>query len=167
MSLSFNTKHLTHALAWGLQIVPSMKATPLTGAVKGRVAVTHFSGRAHLLLGFHLFSRSPGIKSIDISFLEPPVFDVRLTPMGVTVTDFPGVLAAIKVSSSRRQPPKWQCTFCLFSGCPQREQSHSNGPQTTSMCASSCLDHRFTRNCGPMHFCGVASRHCSSSNKQQ
>lgn len=82
-----------------MQIVPSMKATPLTGPVKGRVAVTHFSGRARLLLGLHLFSRSPGVKNIDISFLESPTFDVRLTPMGLTVTDFPGVLAAIKVRS--------------------------------------------------------------------
>ena len=80
-----------------MQIAPSMRAHALLPRVSGRVAVTHLNLAGRMLIGFHLFSRAPGVKGVDISFIHPPEIDVKFSPFGMTVTEIPGILNALKV----------------------------------------------------------------------
>lgn len=75
-----------------------MRAHALLPRVSGRVAATHLNVAGRMLIGFHLFSRAPGIKGVDISFVHPPEIDVKFSPFGMTVTEIPGILNALKVS---------------------------------------------------------------------
>ncbi|KAL3130535.1 hypothetical protein ABBQ38_008347 [Trebouxia sp. C0009 RCD-2024] len=79
-----------------LVVAPSMRAHALLPRVSGRVAVTHLNVAGRMLIGFHLFSRAPGIKGVDVSFLHPPEIDVKFSPFGMTVTEIPGILNALK-----------------------------------------------------------------------
>ena len=74
-----------------------MRAHALLPRVSGRVAVTHLNIAGRVLMGFHLFSRAPGIKGVDVSFIHPPEIDVKFSPFGMTVTEIPGILNALKV----------------------------------------------------------------------
>ncbi len=80
-----------------LQIAPRMRAHALLPTLSGRVAVTHLNLTGRILIGLHLFSRAPGIKGLEVSFIAPPELDVKFSPFGVTVTEIPGVLSALKV----------------------------------------------------------------------
>ena len=80
-----------------LQIAPSMRAHALLPRVSGRVAVTHVNMSGRMLIGLHLFSRAPGIKGIDMSFISPPEVDMKFSPFGMTITEIPGILTALKV----------------------------------------------------------------------
>ncbi|KAK9808686.1 hypothetical protein WJX72_001889 [[Myrmecia] bisecta] len=82
----------------GFQLVlaPKMRANPLLPAMTGRIEVTHLTVTGRCLLGFHLFSRPPGIKGLDFSFVQQPEIDVKFSPFGVTVTELPGVLMVLK-----------------------------------------------------------------------
>ena len=80
-----------------LQIAPRMRAHALLPTLSGRVAVTHLNLTGRILIGLHLFSRAPGIKGLEVSFITPPELDVKFSPFGVTVTEIPGVLSALKV----------------------------------------------------------------------
>ncbi len=86
-----------------VQIAPSMRAHALLPRVSGRVAVTHLNIAGRVLIGFHLFSRAPGIKGVDVSFIHPPEIDVKFSPFGMTVTEIPGILNALKVCCMMRQ----------------------------------------------------------------
>ena len=50
-----------------------------------------------MLIGLHLFSRAPGIKGVDMSFVHPPEVDMKFSPFGMTITEIPGILTALKV----------------------------------------------------------------------
>ena len=80
-----------------LQIAPAMRAHALLPRVSGRVAVTHVNMSGRMLIGLHLFSRAPGIKGIDMSFISPPEVDMKFSPFGMTITEIPGILTALKV----------------------------------------------------------------------
>lgn len=43
-----------------------------------RLKVTHFAIAGRVAVGLHLFSRTPGIRGVDFSFLEPPTLDVQV-----------------------------------------------------------------------------------------
>ena len=92
-----------------MQVAPSMRAHALLPRVSGRVAVTHLNLAGWFLIGVHLFSSAPGIKGGDISFIHPPEIDVKFSPFGMTVTEIPGILNALKVSL--------QGTVCRLSAC--------------------------------------------------
>ena len=83
--------------AYILQIAPSMRAHALLPRVSGRVAVTHVNMSGRMLIGLHLFSRAPGIKGVDMSFIHPPEVDMKFSPFGMTITEIPGILTALKV----------------------------------------------------------------------
>ena len=55
-----------------LQLAPKMRAGAMLAGVTGRAEITHFAIAGKALLGFHLFSRSPGVRGVDFSFLDPP-----------------------------------------------------------------------------------------------
>lgn len=74
-----------------------MRAHALLPSVSGRVAATHLNVAGRMLIGLHLFSRAPGIKGVDVSFVHPPEVDVKFSPFGMTVTEIPGILNALKV----------------------------------------------------------------------
>lgn len=84
------------ALHW-VQIAPAMRAHALLPRVSGRVAVTHVNMSGRMLIGLHLFSRAPGIKGVDMSFVHPPEVDMKFSPFGLTITEMPGILTALKV----------------------------------------------------------------------
>lgn len=91
-----------------------MRAHALLPRVSGRVAVTHLNVAGRMLIGFHLFSRAPGIKGVDVSFLHPPEIDVKFSPFGMTVTEIPGILNALKVC----------CMAPTLHSCTQRSYLH-------------------------------------------
>lgn len=74
-----------------------MRAHALLPRVSGRVAVTHVNMSGRMLIGLHLFSRAPGIKGVDMSFIHPPEVDMKFSPFGMTITEIPGILTALKV----------------------------------------------------------------------
>ncbi|KAK3283248.1 hypothetical protein CYMTET_9048 [Cymbomonas tetramitiformis] len=47
------------------------------------------SGR--LLLGFHLIDRPPGVAGVDVSFVERPRMDIEFKPLGLPLSQVPGV----------------------------------------------------------------------------
>ena len=68
---------------------PYVKAGPLPAVDLFRVAIA--TG-----------SRTPGIRGVDFSFLDPPTLDVQFSPLGAgsagfAVTDLPGVLDILRV----------------------------------------------------------------------
>ena len=50
----------------------------MLAGMTGRAEISHFAIAGKALVGCHLFSRSPGIRGIDFSFLEPPTVDVQV-----------------------------------------------------------------------------------------
>ena len=79
-----------------------MKASAMMAGLTGRAEITHFAISGTALVGCHLFSRSPGVRGVDFSFVNPPTIDVQFSPlgterMGFALTDLPGVLDIIKV----------------------------------------------------------------------
>ena len=84
------------------QLAPKMKSGAVLAGVTGRAEITHFALVGRVLIGCHLFSRSPGIRGIDFSFVGPPTVDVQFSPLaggraGFALTDLPGVLEIIQV----------------------------------------------------------------------
>ena len=78
----------------------------MLAGVTGRAEITHFALVGRVLIGCHLFSRSPGIRGIDFSFVGPPTVDVQFSPLaggraGFALTDLPGVLEIIQVRSAQ------------------------------------------------------------------
>lgn len=61
-----------------LQLAPKMRKGVMLAGVTGRAEISHFAIAGKALVGCHLFSRSPGIRGIDFSFLEPPTVDVQV-----------------------------------------------------------------------------------------
>ena len=68
------------ALPWTplLQLAPKMRPNAMLPDVTGRAEITHFAIAGKVLLGLHLFSRSPGIRGVDFSFVDPPTIDVQV-----------------------------------------------------------------------------------------
>lgn len=63
-----------------LQLAPKMRSTnSLVASMTGRAEVTHFAIAGRVAVGLHLFSRTPGIRGVDFSFLEPPTLDVQVS----------------------------------------------------------------------------------------
>jgi hypothetical protein len=63
-----------------LQLAPKMRSTnALVASMTGRAEVTHFAIAGRVAVGLHLFSRTPGIRGVDFSFLEPPTLDVQVS----------------------------------------------------------------------------------------
>jgi hypothetical protein len=58
--------------------------------------VSHLILAGRMLVGLHLCSRAPGLKGIDISFVQPPELDVQFSPLGISVTELPGILNMLK-----------------------------------------------------------------------
>ena len=80
----------------------------MLAGVTGRAEITHFALTGRALIGCHLFSRAPGIRGVDFSFVGPPTVDVQFSPLagaraGFTLTDLPGVLEIIQ--ARRRTGP--------------------------------------------------------------
>ena len=74
----------------------------MLAGVTGRAEITHFALTGRALIGCHLFSRAPGVRGVDFSFVGPPTVDVQFSPLagaraGFTLTDLPGVLEIIQV----------------------------------------------------------------------
>ncbi len=85
-----------------MQLAPKMKSSAVLAGMTGRAEITHFALVGRVLIGCHLFSRSPGIRGIDFSFVGPPTVDVQFSPLaggraGFALTDLPGVLEIIQV----------------------------------------------------------------------
>ena len=60
------------------QLAPKMRQNAMLPDVTGRAEITHFAIAGKVLLGLHLFSRSPGIRGVDFSFVDPPTIDVQV-----------------------------------------------------------------------------------------
>ena len=60
------------------QLAPKMRKGVMLAGMTGRAEISHFAIAGKALIGFHLFSRSPGIRGVDFSFLEPPTVDVQV-----------------------------------------------------------------------------------------
>lgn len=61
-----------------VQLAPKMRKGVMLAGMTGRAEISHFAIAGKALVGCHLFSRSPGIRGIDFSFLEPPTVDVQV-----------------------------------------------------------------------------------------
>jgi hypothetical protein len=55
------------------------------------VHITNLSIHGKLILGMRLVSREPGISGVDVSFRSTPTVDVSVSPMGLPVSDIPGL----------------------------------------------------------------------------
>jgi len=55
------------------------------------VHLTDFGIRGKLLIGMHLTQRIPAISGADVSFRAPPKLDVSVRPVGLPVSDVPGL----------------------------------------------------------------------------
>jgi len=73
-------------------ITPKMKETGLTTRVK----FSHLSIKGRVLLGLQLGSAPPGITSMNFSFVDAPEVDFQLKPLGVALTEIPGVMQYIR-----------------------------------------------------------------------
>ena len=130
-----------------LQIAPAMRAHALLPRVSGRVAVTHVNMSGRMLIGLHLFSRAPGVKGVDMSFVHPPEVDMKFSPFGMTITEIPGILTALKVCDRKpsliaawqaKQPAVWKAEKQKFATsvlhqlpcCMFTNVHHPAGPET-------------------------------------
>jgi len=69
------------------QIKPGMYLKSLNVPVH----ITNLSIHGKLIMGMRLVSREPGVSGVDVSFRETPTVDVSVSPMGLPVSDIPGL----------------------------------------------------------------------------
>lgn len=70
-----------------------VRPVPLLPALRCPVALHDLSLHGRLLLGFALCAEAPGVARMEASFVEAPVLDVRVSALGLPLTDVPGVEA--------------------------------------------------------------------------
>ena len=70
-----------------------MRPVPLLPALRVPVALHDLSLHGRLLLGFALCAEAPGVARMEASFVEAPMLDVRVSALGLPLTDVPGVEA--------------------------------------------------------------------------
>lgn len=80
----------------------------LVASMTGRAEVTHFAIAGRVAVGLHLFSRTPGIRGVDFSFLEPPTLDVQVSACCASCLNAQQVRCA-------RTACRWR--FSIFSSC--------------------------------------------------
>ena len=69
------------------QIKPGMYLKSLNVPVH----ITNLSIHGKLIMGMRLVSREPGVSGVDVSFRDTPTVDVSVSPMGLPVSDIPGL----------------------------------------------------------------------------
>ncbi len=55
------------------------------------VHITNLSIHGKITMGMRLVSREPGVSGVDVSFRDTPTVDVSVSPMGLPVSDIPGL----------------------------------------------------------------------------
>ena len=69
------------------QIKPGMYLKSLNVPVH----ITNLSIHGKIIMGMRLVSREPGVSGVDVSFRDTPTVDVSVSPMGLPVSDIPGL----------------------------------------------------------------------------
>ena len=69
------------------QIKPGMYLKSLNVPVH----ITNLSVHGKIIMGMRLVSREPGVSGVDVSFRDTPTVDVSVSPMGLPVSDIPGL----------------------------------------------------------------------------
>ena len=75
------------------QIDTVVRPVPLLPSLRLPVALHDLSLSGRLLVGFALCPEAPGISRLETSFVDPPTMDVRVSALGLPLTDVPGVEA--------------------------------------------------------------------------